>query len=161
VDPLSSAKYIAFQSLYDPKQMPQGRYAGVQLPYEEGLRIDEAMYPLALLCLGLCGEILPNQNGAPICRVVPWKCGFKSIKPIVRFALWRRNPDYLEHFKFQRVRFLLECEPRGTSSCSTAVRTEHHVVFEEYLEKLKTRLRRFRCMVVASRPGMQWRGTRG
>jgi DMSO/TMAO reductase YedYZ molybdopterin-dependent catalytic subunit len=161
VDPLSSTKYIAFQSLYDPKQMPQGRYAGGQLPYEEGLRITKPC--IRSRCSASdCVERFSRTKTAPrFAGVVPWKCGFKSIKPIVRFALWRRNPDYLEHFKFQRVRFLLECEPRGTSSCSTAVRTEQHVVFEEYLEKLKTRLRRFRCMVVASRPGMQWRGTRG
>jgi methionine sulfoxide reductase catalytic subunit len=92
VNPLSSAKYIAFQSLYDPKQMPEGRYAGIPLPYVEGLRIDEAMHPLALLCVGLYGEVLPNQNGAPIRLVVPWKYGFKSIKSIVKIRFVEKQP---------------------------------------------------------------------
>ena len=92
VNPLSSAKYVAFQSLYDPKQMPEGRYAGIQLPYVEGLRMDEAMHPLALLSVGLYGEVLPNQNGAPIRLVVPWKYGFKSIKSIVRIRFVEKQP---------------------------------------------------------------------
>jgi sulfoxide reductase catalytic subunit YedY len=92
VNPLSSAKYVAFQSLYDPKQMPEGRFAGIPLPYVEGLRIDEAMHPLALLCVGLYGEILPNQNGAPIRLVVPWKYGFKSIKSIVKIRFVEKAP---------------------------------------------------------------------
>jgi sulfoxide reductase catalytic subunit YedY len=92
VNPLSSAKYVAFQSLYDPKQMPEARFAGIQLPYVEGLRMDEAMHPLALLSVGLYGEILPNQNGAPIRLVVPWKYGFKSIKSIVRIRFLEKQP---------------------------------------------------------------------
>ena len=92
VSPLSSAKYVAFQSLYDPKQMPQGRHAGIPLPYVEGLRIDEAMHPLALLCVGLYGEVLPNQNGAPIRLVIPWKYGFKSIKSIVKIRFLEKQP---------------------------------------------------------------------
>ncbi len=92
VNPLSSAQYVAFQSLYDPKQMPQGRYAGIPLPYAEGLRIDEAMHPLALLCVGLYGDVLPNQNGAPIRLVVPWKYGFKSIKSIVKIRFVAKQP---------------------------------------------------------------------
>jgi sulfoxide reductase catalytic subunit YedY len=92
VNPLSSAKYVAFQSLYDPKQMPEGRFAGIPPPYVEGLRIDEAMHPLALLCVGLYGQILPNQNGAPIRLVVPWKYGFKSIKSIVRIRFVEKAP---------------------------------------------------------------------
>jgi sulfoxide reductase catalytic subunit YedY len=92
VNPLSSAKYVAFQSLYDPKQMPQGRYAGIHLPYVEGLRIDEAMHPLALLSVGLYGDVLPNQNGAPIRLVVPWKYGFKSIKSIVKIRFVEKKP---------------------------------------------------------------------
>ena len=92
VNPLSSAKYVAFQSLYDPKQMPQGRYAGISLPYVEGLRIDEAMHPLALLCVGMYGEVLPNQNGAPIRLVLPWKYGFKSIKSIVKIRFVDKRP---------------------------------------------------------------------
>ena len=91
-NPLSSAKYVAFQSLYDPKQMPEGRNAGIPLPYVEGLRMDEAMHPLALLSVGLYGEVLPNQNGAPIRLVVPWKYGFKSIKSIVKIRFVEKQP---------------------------------------------------------------------
>jgi sulfoxide reductase catalytic subunit YedY len=91
-NPLSTAKYVAFQSLYDPKQMPEGRYAGIPLPYVEGLRMDEAIHPLALLSVGLYGEVLPNQNGAPVRLVVPWKYGFKSIKSIVKIRFVKKQP---------------------------------------------------------------------
>jgi methionine sulfoxide reductase catalytic subunit len=91
-NPASNAKYIAFQSLYDPKQMPAGRYAGIPFPYVEGLRMDEAMHPLALLCFGMYGEMLPNQNGAPVRLVVPWKYGFKSIKSIVKIRFVENQP---------------------------------------------------------------------
>jgi sulfoxide reductase catalytic subunit YedY len=83
---------VAFQSYYDPKQMPEGRSAGIQLPYVEGLRIDEAMHPLAMLVVGLYGEVLPNQNGAPLRLAVPWKYGFKSIKSIVKIKLVEKEP---------------------------------------------------------------------
>src|SRR6266851_4552087 len=66
VGPTSKAKYVAFQSLYDPQQMPQGRWAGIDFPYVEGLRLDEAMHPLTILCFGMYGETLPNQDGAPV-----------------------------------------------------------------------------------------------
>ena len=92
VEPNSKAKYVAFQTLYDPKQMPLGNRAGIELPYVEGLRLDEAMHPLALLAVGLYGETLPNQNGAPIRLVVPWKYGFKSIKSIVKITLTDKQP---------------------------------------------------------------------
>ena len=92
VEPNSKAKYVAFQSIYDTKQMPRGRYAGIPLPYVEGLRMDEAMHPLALLTFGLYGETLPNQDGAPIRMVVPWKYGFKSIKSIVKITLVEKQP---------------------------------------------------------------------
>lgn len=92
VEPASNAKYVAFQSLYDAKQMPIARYAGIPFPYVEGLRMDEAMHPLALICVGLYGEILPNQNGAPIRLVVPWKYGFKSIKSIVKIRFTEKQP---------------------------------------------------------------------
>jgi len=91
-EPTAKAKYVAFTSLYDPKQMPNGRWAGLDFPYVEGLRIDEAMHPLALLTVGLYGEVLPNQNGAPIRLVVPWKYGFKSIKSIVKIKLTEKMP---------------------------------------------------------------------
>ncbi|HXI39709.1 MAG TPA: protein-methionine-sulfoxide reductase catalytic subunit MsrP [Bryobacteraceae bacterium] len=92
VEPTSKAKFVAFQTLYDPKQMPAGRFAGIPLPYIEGLRIDEAMHPLAILCVGMYGEVLPNQNGAPLRLVVPWKYGFKSIKSIVKIRFVEKQP---------------------------------------------------------------------
>jgi methionine sulfoxide reductase catalytic subunit len=90
VEPTSNAKYVAFQSYYDVKQMPEGPAAGIQLPYVEGLRIDEAMHPLTLLTVGMYGEALPNQDGAPVRMVIPWKYGFKSIKSLVKI---RFTPD--------------------------------------------------------------------
>ena len=90
--PTAKARYVAFQTLYDPKQMPLGRGAGIQLPYVEGLRMDEAMHPLAMLSVGMYGEVLPNQNGAPVRLVVPWKYGFKSIKSIVKITFTEKQP---------------------------------------------------------------------
>jgi len=92
VEPTAKAKFVAFETLYDTQQMPMGRFAGITLPYVEGLRMDEAMHPLAMLCFGLYGEILPNQNGAPIRLVVPWKYGFKSIKSIVKIRFVDKMP---------------------------------------------------------------------
>jgi len=92
VEPNAKAKYVAFQTLYDRKQMPLGDRAGIELPYVEGLRLDEAMHPLTLLAVGLYGETLPNQNGAPFRLVVPWKYGFKSIKSIVKITLTDKQP---------------------------------------------------------------------
>lgn len=90
--PTAKAKYVAFQTLYDRKEMPEGRYAGIPFPYVEGLRMDEAMHPLTLLCFGMYGESLPNQDGAPVRLVVPWKYGFKSIKSIVKISFVERQP---------------------------------------------------------------------
>ena len=92
VEPNAKAKYVAFQSLYDPKQMLSPYQIGIDLPYVEGLRLDEAMHPLALMAVGLYGETLPNQDGAPIRLVVPWKYGFKSIKSIVKITLVDKEP---------------------------------------------------------------------
>lgn len=92
VEPTAKAKFVAFESLYDSKQMPVARYAGIAFPYVEGLRMDEAMHPLAILCVGMYGEVLPNQNGAPIRVVVPWKYGFKSIKSIVKIRFVDKQP---------------------------------------------------------------------
>jgi methionine sulfoxide reductase catalytic subunit len=92
VEPTSKAKYVAFETYYEPKQMPLGRSAGIKLPYVEGLRMDEAMHPLAMLCVGLYGEVLPNQNGAPVRLVVPWKYGYKSIKSIVKIRFVEKEP---------------------------------------------------------------------
>ena len=92
VEPAPKAKFVAFQSLYDPKQMPMAAYAGINFPYLEGLRMDEAMHPLALLCVGMYGETLPNQDGAPVRLVLPWKYGFKSIKSIVKIKFVEKQP---------------------------------------------------------------------
>ncbi len=91
-DPLPKAKFVEFTTLYDPKQMPGQRTSVLQWPYLEGLRMDEAMHPLALLCFGLYGEELPNQNGAPLRIVIPWKYGFKSAKSIVRIRFTTGQP---------------------------------------------------------------------
>ncbi|WP_199609999.1 protein-methionine-sulfoxide reductase catalytic subunit MsrP [Flocculibacter collagenilyticus] len=96
VKPTSKAKYVAFQTLYDPEQMPgqKSRFlgGGIDYPYVEGLRLDEALHPLSLMAVGLYGKTLPPQNGAPIRLVVPWKYGFKSIKSIVSIQLTERQP---------------------------------------------------------------------
>jgi DMSO/TMAO reductase YedYZ heme-binding membrane subunit len=92
VEPQSKAKYVAFESFYNSKQMPAGRWAGIALPYVEGLRMDEAMNPLTLLCVGLYGDVLPKQNGAPVRIVIPWKYGFKSIKSIARIKFVEKEP---------------------------------------------------------------------
>jgi len=93
VQPTEKAKFVAFESFYDPGQMPEGKYSGIELPYIEGLRLDEAMNPLTLLCVGMYGDALPNQDGAPVRMVLPWKYGFKSIKSIVKIKFVGRQPD--------------------------------------------------------------------
>jgi sulfoxide reductase catalytic subunit YedY len=90
VVPTAKAKYVAFQSDYDPKQMPHAN--GIQFPYVEGLRLDEAMHPLTMLTFGMYGETLPPQDGAPVRLTVPWKYGFKSIKSIVKIKLVEKQP---------------------------------------------------------------------
>ncbi len=92
VEPNSSAKYVQFATLYDKAQMPLAKFSGLTLPYVEGLRIDEAMHPLTILATGLYGKSLPNQNGAPVRLIVPWKYGFKSIKSIVNIRLMADQP---------------------------------------------------------------------
>ncbi|MEM9477151.1 MAG: protein-methionine-sulfoxide reductase catalytic subunit MsrP [Pseudomonadota bacterium] len=89
---MPSAKYVAFETLVRPEEMPGLRYPVLEWPYREGLRLDEAMHPLTMLSTGLYGEPMPNQNGAPIRLVVPWKYGFKSIKSIVRMTLTEEEP---------------------------------------------------------------------
>jgi sulfoxide reductase catalytic subunit YedY len=91
-EPTSRAKYVEFTTLMDPRQMPGQRVAVLEWPYVEGLRMDEAMHPLSLLGLGLYGDVLPNQNGAPVRIVVPWKYGFKSAKSIVRIRFTESEP---------------------------------------------------------------------
>jgi sulfoxide reductase catalytic subunit YedY len=90
--PTAAAKYVAFETLLDPAQMPGQKTAVLQWPYVEGLRLDEALHPLTILAVGLYGEELLPQNGAPIRLVVPWKYGFKSIKSIVRISFVAEEP---------------------------------------------------------------------
>jgi len=91
-DPLPKAKFVEFTTLYDPKQMPGQRFNVLKWPYVEGLRMDEAMHPLALLSFGMYGEELANQDGAPLRIVIPWKYGFKSAKSIVRIRFTEDQP---------------------------------------------------------------------
>ena len=92
VEPNSHARFVAFKTLHDPEQMPGQRGGVLPWPYVEGLRLDEARHPLTLMVHGLYGKTLPNQNGAPLRLVVPWKYGFKGIKSIVRITLTRAQP---------------------------------------------------------------------
>jgi sulfoxide reductase catalytic subunit YedY len=91
-EPTGNAKYVEFTTLLDPDQMPGQRRPVLDWPYVEGLRMDEAMHPLTLLAVGMYGEVLPNQNGAPLRLVVPWKYGFKSIKSIVKLRFTEEQP---------------------------------------------------------------------
>lgn len=90
--PTSRARYVAFESIHDPANLPGQRRATLEWPYTEGLRLDEAMHPLTIVAVGLYEEVLPNQNGAPIRIVVPWKYGFKSIKSIQRIRFVENQP---------------------------------------------------------------------
>ena len=91
-EPTSKAKYVKFTTIFSPEQMPGQKTSVLQWPYEEGLRMDEAMHPLTLLTVGMYGEILPNQNGAPLRLVVPWKYGFKNIKSLVKISFVEEMP---------------------------------------------------------------------
>lgn len=102
VEPTSDAKYVAFETLFDPERMPGQKTAVLDWPYVEGLRLDEAMHPLTLLATGLYGRELPPQDGAPVRLVIPWKYGFKGIKSIVKISLVASQPvsswnRYLPH----------------------------------------------------------------
>jgi sulfoxide reductase catalytic subunit YedY len=92
VEPLGSAKYVEFVTLADPQTMPGLRSRVLEWPYTEGLRLDEALHPLTILAFGMYGEVLPNQNGAPVRLVVPWKYGFKSAKSIVKIRFTETQP---------------------------------------------------------------------
>ncbi|MBK0394678.1 protein-methionine-sulfoxide reductase catalytic subunit MsrP [Ramlibacter algicola] len=92
VEPTGNAKFVEFVTLADPKQMPYVKSHVLDWPYTEGLRMDEAMHPLALLAFGMYGEVLPNQNGAPVRLVVPWKYGFKSAKSLVKIRFVEKMP---------------------------------------------------------------------
>lgn len=92
VEPTSDAKYVAFETLYDPVRMPGQKSNVLQWPYVEGYRLDECMNPLMTLCTGLYGKELPPQDGAPVRIIVPWKYGFKNIKSIVKITLVKDQP---------------------------------------------------------------------
>jgi sulfoxide reductase catalytic subunit YedY len=92
VEPLGGAKFVEFVTLADPKVMPYLRSPVLDWPYVEGLRLDEAMHPLTLLTFGMYGEVLPNQNGAPVRLVVPWKYGFKNAKSLVKIRFTEKQP---------------------------------------------------------------------
>jgi methionine sulfoxide reductase catalytic subunit len=91
-EPTPKAQYVAFESYFDAGQMPKAKYSGLDYPYVEGLRLDEAMNPLTLIGVGMYGETLPNQDGAPVRLVVPWKYGYKSIKSIVKIRFVAKEP---------------------------------------------------------------------
>lgn len=88
----SAAKYVAFETLYRPEEMVGQKFSTLQWPYVEGLRLDEAMHPLTMMATGIYGKDIPNQNGAPMRLVVPWKYGFKSIKSVVKITLTDKEP---------------------------------------------------------------------
>ncbi len=92
-EPTAKATFVAFETYFNAKQMPEARYASLPFPYVEALRMDEAMNPLTILSVGLYGEVLPNQNGAPVRLVAPWKYGFKSIKSIARIRFTEKQPQ--------------------------------------------------------------------
>jgi sulfoxide reductase catalytic subunit YedY len=93
VQPTSKAKFVAFETIYDAKQMPWARGTGISFPYIEGLRLDEAMHPLTTISVGMYGETLPNQDGAPVRLTVPWKYGYKSIKSLVKIRFVKDMPQ--------------------------------------------------------------------
>ena len=91
-EPTPKAQFVAFETYFDAGQMPQAKYSGLDYPYVEGLRLDEAMNPLTLIAVGMYGETLPNQDGAPVRMVIPWKYGYKSIKSIVKIRFVEKQP---------------------------------------------------------------------
>ena len=126
VEPTGNAKFVEFTTLADAKQMPGLRSGVLDWPYVEGLRIDEAMHPLTMLTMGMYGQVLPNQNGAPVRLVVPWKYGFKSAKSLVRIRLLSRQPNAHQRHGAARIRLLLEREPeRGPPTLVAGQRAPH------------------------------------
>ena len=128
VEPTSKAKFVAFESYYDlePDAAGAPALAGIRFPYVEGLRLDEAMHPLALLCVGMYGETLPPQDGAPVRLVVPWKYGFKSIKSIVKIKLVEQPAaHHLEHGQRRT----------STASTPTSTRTVDHPRWSQAKER--------------------------
>ncbi len=116
-NPTSKAKFVEFTTILDMQQMPGQQRNVLQWPYVEGLRMDEAMHPLTLLCFGMYGEDLPNQDGAPLRLVVPWKYGFKSAKALVKHSLRRQAaPEHLEPFRPHGIRLLFQRESQRRPS---------------------------------------------
>jgi sulfoxide reductase catalytic subunit YedY len=154
VEPLGTAKYVEFITLADPKQMPGLSSSIIAWPYLEGLRLDEAMNPLTFLTFGMYGEILPNQNGAPVRIVVPWKYGFKSAKSIVKIRLtdqepitsWHRTAPSEYGFysnvnpNVSHPRWSQSTERRidGRNIFSSKTKTEMFNGYEEYVAQLYT-----------------------
>ena len=132
VNPTAKAKFVEFTTIYDPTQMPGQQRNVLQWPYVEGLRMDEAMHPLALLCFGMYGEDLPNQDGAPLRIVLPWKYGFKSAKAIVRIRFTDNQPQNTWNISAPYgVRFLFQRESqRGPSPLESGQRTPARRVFQ-------------------------------
>lgn len=135
-----NAKYVAFQSYYDPKQMLSSREAHIQFPYVEGLRIDEAMHPLALLTAGVYGEVLPPQNGAPLRITLPWKYGFKSIKSIVKIRLVEKQPPTTWNLEWSEAYgFYANVNPEVDHPTHSQA-TEIRLGVGRFGEKIKTRM---------------------
>jgi sulfoxide reductase catalytic subunit YedY len=116
VEPLGNAKYVEFVTQADPKTMPFVGSRVLDWPYVEGLRMDEAMNPLTLLTFGMYGEVLPNQNGAPVRLVVPWKYGFKSGKSLVKIRFTDKEPKTAWNKAAAGIRLLLQREPQRRPS---------------------------------------------
>src|SRR6266403_3456704 len=127
VEPLSSARYVAFQTLLDPKRMPNQNTGVLDWPYVEGLRLDEALNPLTILATGLYGETLPPQDGAPVRLVVPWKYGFKSIKSIVKIALVADQPPTTWNIQAPNEYGFYSSVNPGVDHPRWSQRTEHRI----------------------------------
>jgi methionine sulfoxide reductase catalytic subunit len=138
VEPTSKAKYVAFQTAYDPKQMLSSRQAHIQFPYLEGLRLDEAMHPLAILAVGLYGETLPPQSGAPFRIYLPWKYGFKSGKSIVKVTFTEKQPPTTWNLEWpQAYGFYANVNPEVDHPTHTQA-TEIRLGVGNFGQKIKT-----------------------
>ena len=146
VQPQGKAAYVAFTTLQRPSEMPGQRTGSLDWPYVEGLRMDEAMHPLTILATGIFGKELPNQNGAPIRLVVPWKYGFKSIKSIVRISFVEKMPptswniaNAAEYGFYSNVNPMVE-HPRWSPSRETRLgsfaKTKPTLMFNGYADQV-------------------------
>jgi sulfoxide reductase catalytic subunit YedY len=140
VEPTSKAKFVAFQSFYDPSQMLSSRQAHIQFPYVEGLRLDEAMHRLTLLSVGVYGETLPPQNGAPFRLTVPWKYGFKGIKSIVKVRFVEKQPPTTWNMEWpEAYGFYCNVNP-AVDHPSHSQATEVRLGVGRFGQKIKTQL---------------------